>query len=266
MSKKQLKNPKMMLAALVFTVFCVLGAGFLILSSTDMLPASFSLFPKKEVLEITPGSREGEDAGEKTTGTGDGSETSADARGDPGGDLGAELGGESAGVAAPTPGSAPAVTSSLLTFPCYVTGEVVKPGIVMLEEGDYLADAIAKAGGFTVAAAQEAVNLALRAAPEMHLHIPSKAEWAAEGAELPVLQTSPSLSPQETLATEAKVNLNLATKEELLTLPGVGEATALAILQYREEEGPFATVEDLMNVPGIKEAKFAKVKALITVG
>ena len=63
----------------------------------------------------------------------------------------------------------------------------------------------------------------------------------------------------------APVNLNTATAEELRTLPGVGEATAAAILEDREANGPFTSVEDVMRVSGIGEKKFAKMRERIRV-
>ena len=61
------------------------------------------------------------------------------------------------------------------------------------------------------------------------------------------------------------MNLNRADAATLETLPGVGPATAAAIISYRESSGGFASIEDLMQVDGIGEKKFAKVKDLICV-
>ena len=62
-----------------------------------------------------------------------------------------------------------------------------------------------------------------------------------------------------------KVDLNQATKEDLMTLPGVGEAKATAILAYRDEIGKFTTIEQLMEVPGIKDATYQQLKDFIVV-
>lgn len=63
----------------------------------------------------------------------------------------------------------------------------------------------------------------------------------------------------------AKVNLNTASKEELMSLRGIGEARAEDIIRYREERGGFERIEDVMNVSGIKDAAFQKIKENITV-
>ena len=69
----------------------------------------------------------------------------------------------------------------------------------------------------------------------------------------------------EGAAGQQKINLNTAGKEELMTLRGIGEAKAEAILRYREEQGPFESIEEIMNISGIKEAAFQKIKDDITV-
>ena len=95
-----------------------------------------------------------------------------------------------------------------------------------------------------------------------------------------VLTTTPSLTPTttpndtnattpsapETTTQAVLININTATLAELTTLPYIGEAKAQAIIDYREEFGPFQTVEDLLYVPGIGEKTLAKFIHLITVG
>ena len=61
------------------------------------------------------------------------------------------------------------------------------------------------------------------------------------------------------------ININTASIEELKELPGIGDSKALAIVQYRQENGNFTCIEDIMNISGIKEGAFNKIKALITV-
>ena len=72
-------------------------------------------------------------------------------------------------------------------------------------------------------------------------------------------------SPGKSASTGRKVNLNKAGAEELMTLTGIGKSRAEAIIQYRQEVGPFRSIEDIMNVSGIKESAFEKIRDDITV-
>ena len=65
--------------------------------------------------------------------------------------------------------------------------------------------------------------------------------------------------------TEKLININTATKESLMTLPGIGESRAESIIAYREQNGYFSSVEDIMKVSGIKEAAFEKIKDYICI-
>lgn len=69
----------------------------------------------------------------------------------------------------------------------------------------------------------------------------------------------------EDTGTEQKIDLNTADVSQLTTLTGVGESKALAIIAYREENGPFTSAEDIMNVPGIKEGTYEKIKDKIAI-
>lgn len=137
---------------------------------------------------------------------------------------------------------------------CYVhvCGQVKKPGVYQLEEGARIYDAVQLAGGFTEEAWEEAVNLAKLVTDGEQIKIPDQAE-----AEL--------FFTQEEQTESGLINLNQATKEQLMTLTGIGEARAREIITYREEHGGFQAIEDIMKVPGIKEAAFAKIKNQIIV-
>ena len=148
-----------------------------------------------------------------------------------------------------------------LPFYIHICGEVVSPGVYELEEGSRVFQAVEKAGGFTDQAAAEYLNMAERGADGMKIVVLNKEEAEAAKARgeisLPA-EASSNLQKQ-------KVNLNTATKEELMTLRGIGEAKANDILKYRESRGGFEKIEDIMKISGIKDAAFQKIKEDITV-
>jgi comEA protein len=86
---------------------------------------------------------------------------------------------------------------------------------------------------------------------------------AAIGVTPVMAQEKPA--PQEKAAASSQVNLNTATQAQLETLPGVGEATAKRIIEYRDKNGGIKKIEELMNVRGIGEKSFLKLKPLIVV-
>ncbi len=149
------------------------------------------------------------------------------------------------------------VSSELL--PVYITGEVKIPGVYRVSAGQILNDLVAMAGGFTADAAPDAVNLACELKSNQLYRIPSLTELA----ENPDLYFEGSATAEQ--FKEQKVDINSADQSELETLPGVGPVTALAIIKYREQHGPFEIIEDIMLIPGIKEARFRSLEDLITV-
>lgn len=80
----------------------------------------------------------------------------------------------------------------------------------------------------------------------------------------PVALAAGEKAPAATEAMKAKVNLNTATAEQLGALPGVGEVTAKAILDFRQMNGPFKKVDDLLQVKGIGEKKLEAIRPLVT--
>ena len=138
---------------------------------------------------------------------------------------------------------------ALLTV--YICGEVCRPGVYDLPTDGRLCDAVALAGGVTGKAAADSVNLAEPLTDGMRYYIPCRAE-SEEGS----LYEDP---------TDTRVNLNTATKEELMTLAGIGQTRAERILEYREANGKFRSIEELCKVSGISEKILAQIQDRIRV-
>lgn len=159
---------------------------------------------------------------------------------------------------------------------CYVhvCGAVTHPGVYELPAGSRMYEAIALAGGLTENAAGEGLNQAEKVADGSRIYVPDKDEYAAgmqNVSETPgTVSEVPggkggSFAADTASVEDGKVNLNTATKEQLMTLSGIGEAKASAIISYRESHGRFQNIEELMQVEGIKDGVFRKVKDQIKV-
>lgn len=137
----------------------------------------------------------------------------------------------------------------------HVTGAVVEPDqILYLSEGSRVGDAVKAAGGANENADLSQLNLAGYIEDGQRIYVPVLGEKIMN-------PKNTDGENQENLLT----NINLATKIELLDLPGIGEAYAERIIQHREENGPFEKIEDIMEVKGIGESKFNDLKDKITV-
>lgn len=143
----------------------------------------------------------------------------------------------------------------------YVCGAVSRPGVYELDAGARVYEAIACAGGVREDAAEEYVNQAQTVADGERIYIPTDAEAEQGLAGIGGMGSVDADSGN----TDGKVNINTASKEELKTLSGIGDAKAESIIAYREANGAFQSIEELMNVEGIKEGVFNKVKDRITV-
>ncbi len=129
----------------------------------------------------------------------------------------------------------------------YVTGAVRKPGLYAFDEAPRVAEAIKTAGDALPYADMAALDGAGRAEDGMHIHVP----YDLEGV--------------PTMPEDANhVNLNTADEKKLMELPGVGAATAKAILSYRQEHGSFSAPEEVQQVKGIGPAKWEKMKDKVT--
>ena len=152
------------------------------------------------------------------------------------------------------------ITNKVITV--YISGEVNKPGIVTLSDGDRLATAVEKVGGTTKKADLNGVNMAVKLQDEMHYIIPKIGDIAREDNSK--LETNDNTNQNEALKT-SQININTATIEELDKLPGVGEATANKIVSHRNDNGEFKSIEEIKNVNGIGDRKFEAMKELICV-
>ncbi len=132
----------------------------------------------------------------------------------------------------------------------YICGEVRCPGVYYLPEGSRIADLLDAAQGALPNADLNKVNLAQR---------------LIDGQQVILYAATDTGGGNETVSSSGRININFADKEQLMTLPGIGEARAEAILKYREEAGWFTSTEDLMNISGIKEKMFEKIADLIEV-
>lgn len=127
-----------------------------------------------------------------------------------------------------------------------VKGEVYQPGVYRVTEGMRILDVIEDAGGFSNDADVNQVNLAMKVYDEMVIYVPHENE-VEEGEKL-------DLYPGQN---HDKIRINEATIDELISLPGIGEKKAEAILQYIESNGPFQSPDDLTEVEGIGEKTVA---------
>ena len=161
-----------------------------------------------------------------------------------------------------------------------IKGEVVTPGIYKLKKSSRVIDVIEKAGGLTQNADTTVINLSKKITDEMVIIIYSKQEvknWIKTKEQEDYLEEKCKISEEgkvendacledekEETTFQAKVNINTATKEELMTLSGIGESKAEEIITYRKST-PFKTIEDLKNVSGIGDATYEQIKNHITV-
>lgn len=160
-----------------------------------------------------------------------------------------------------------------------IKGNVINPGIYELEDTKRVIDAINKAGGLTEIADTSVLNLSKKLKDEMVIIVYSYEEVA----NFTIIKEQEQVKQEECVKgvndinndacieesnkeynTNSKVSINTATLEELMSLDGIGESKAKAIIEYREKNGEFKVLEDLLKVNGIGEGLFAKIKENIT--
>ncbi len=167
-----------------------------------------------------------------------------------------------AAVSVPGPSStAPAPTSTLAAPPAvvwvHVTGAVRLPGVYEFTPGDRIGDAVATAGGATAAGRPHELNLAAPLTDGMRVVVPIDGETVP--AELRRTASVDAAAPPR-----APVDVNTAPPSLLDELPGVGPATATAIVEERDLHGPFVSVDDLLRVPGIGPATLDQLRDSVT--
>lgn len=166
-----------------------------------------------------------------------------------------------------------------------IKGEVKNPGVYTLENTKRVIDVINLSGGLTEQADSSLINLSKKILDEMVIIIYSKEEVKASKVSKVVdntcvcpniqndgcinndsddAETKTKTNSSTSVKTNQKISINTATLEELLTLSGIGESKAEAIIKYREENGLFNTIEDIMNVSGIGQSVYDKIKENIT--
>jgi competence protein ComEA len=139
-----------------------------------------------------------------------------------------------------------------------VKGAVRHPGVYTVEEGDRLIDAITAAGGYLPDADSRLLNHAMKLTDELLVYVPLVGEEPLEGGMSLVVQQNPQNN-------DGLININTADEILLMTINGIGPAKASAIINYREEHGPFISPESIMDVSGIGQKTFEKLEHQITV-
>ncbi len=144
----------------------------------------------------------------------------------------------------------------------HVAGNVLRPGVYDLTSDARVVDAIRFAGGATAIADLNAINLANRLNDGQQVYVPAVGEKVS-----PNISSSGSTNDSatsETNSVQYPININTADVALLDELPGVGPSTAQAIVAYRDQNGPYASISGLEDVPGIGPAKFAALQGLVT--
>lgn len=167
-----------------------------------------------------------------------------------------------------------------------VKGAVKKTGVYELDSGARVIDAINLAGGLKSSASTKYLNLSKKVTDEMVIYVYTTTQIknmnvsesvkeecscslidcsSCAGANIILSDSNSNVSDSTSSeVSNGKVSINNGTKEELMTLSGIGESKALAIIEYRTSNGGFTNLEDIMNVSGIGESAYSKIKDYIT--
>lgn len=152
----------------------------------------------------------------------------------------------------------------------YVTGEVKNNGIVILNNGARISDAIEAAGGLTENADISEINMVYELQDGIKLSIPNKQQIEENEKFNYIITNSNDNQNEETIIKDTSennnlININNATQTELETLPGIGPSLALNIINYRKENGRFSSIDEIKNVKGIGDSKYENIKRYICI-
>lgn len=157
----------------------------------------------------------------------------------------------------------------------YITGSVNKEGIIELDEGSRITDAIEKAEGLKENADISSINLAYILSDGIKIYIPNIEEKNQNNLLKENDQTQNYIKQESGVSTinnqennnklNEKININNADIKTLENLPGIGESTARKIIDYREKNGKYNSIEELQKVNGIGKNKYEKIKDLIVI-
>ncbi len=146
-----------------------------------------------------------------------------------------------------------------------IKGAVKNPGIYRVEKNAIVQDIITLAGGLTADADTSNLNLSKKVTDEMVITVYTHEEVKDLEKQDAIVETGKETTEKEENTPSGLVSINTASLEELMTLPGIGEAKAKSIIQYRENCGKFTKKEDLLNISGIGEKVYAELEAYITI-
>lgn len=138
------------------------------------------------------------------------------------------------------------------SYKIYICGCVKNPGLYEFKKGDRVGDCVDRAGGLGENADINSINLARLVNDGEQIYISEKPSDTEDKHTVQSKNTN-------------KININLADKEELMKLPGIGDSKADSIIRFRKEKGPFTDIQDLTKIPGIKASAFNKIKELISI-
>lgn len=138
----------------------------------------------------------------------------------------------------------------------YLCGAVKCPGVYEAPAGTRLFQLIEQAGGLLPEAAAESLNLAELVEDGVRVRVPTLEEAA---------ESENGVENEAAEAADGRLNINTADRGQLMTLPGIGETKAAAIIAYREAHGAFNAPEELKQVEGIKDGVYRKIEGCIKI-